>query len=123
MPAMLNGWFTTGTVTFITENERRDGKGSYLSVYVRFGEEKGSVRKAKVWAANYEAQGEGFALKTEAGEFAPVEVGTALTARGTESNYKDAEGNERVSHVLTQVEVAKAPSKARKTTARKAAEA
>jgi hypothetical protein len=112
---MLNGWFTTGTVTFITENERRDGKGSFLSVYVRFGEAKAEVRKAKVWAANYEVQGEGFALKTESGEFAPIEVGTVLTARGTESTYK-VEGNERVGHVLTQVEVLEpaAPAKARK---------
>ena len=115
MPAMLNGWFTTGVVTFMTENERRDGKGSFLVVYVRFAEEKGSVRKAKVWAANYEVQGESFALATEGGAFVPVSVGTTVTARGTESTYK-VEGHERVSHVLTQVEVLEtaAPVKAPK---------
>lgn len=115
MPALLSGWFTTGVITFVTENERRDGKGSFLSVYIRFGEDKGAVRKAKVWAANYKAEGESFALMTESGAFAPVEVGTQLTAYGTESTYK-VEGNERVGHVLTHIALAEtaAPAKARK---------
>lgn len=100
---MLTGWFTVGVITFITENERRDGKGSFLSVYIApAGGSKGDTRKAKVWAVNYQATDEGFALKTEGG-FAPVEVGTKVTAFGTDSTYTDAEGNQRVGFVLTSI--------------------
>lgn len=100
--AMLNGWFTIGSVTFITETERKDGKGSYLSVYIRFGADKSQVTKAKVWAANYRTLSDGFALKTEEG-FVPVSVGDALTAWGSLSSYK-FEGNERVGYVIELVE-------------------
>lgn len=98
---MNNGWFTIGTVSFITENERKDGKGSFLSVYIRFGSEKSEVRKAKVWSQNYLATDEGFKLKDLSGAWASVEVGAELTAYGTESVYK-VEGNERVGYVLTE---------------------
>lgn len=100
---MRTGWFTLGVITFITESERRDGKGSFLTVYIApAGGAKSDTRKAKVWAASYKAVGEGFALKTPEG-FAPVEVGTEVAAFGTEGTYTDAEGNQRVGHALTLV--------------------
>jgi hypothetical protein len=98
---MNNGWFTIGTVSFITETERKDGKGSFLSVYIRFGTEKTQVRKAKVWARNYIATGEGFAVRDVDGGWATIEVGSDLTAYGEESTYK-VEGNERVGYVLSE---------------------
>lgn len=100
---LAHGWFTRGTVTFITETERKDGKGSFLSIYIRFGADKTAVTKAKVWAQNYKAEGETFSLKDASGAFAPVAVGDTLTAWGTLSTYK-VEGNERVGFVIEATE-------------------
>jgi hypothetical protein len=98
---MNNGWFTSGTVSFITENERKDGKGSFLSVYIRFGSEKNEVRKAKVWSQNYLSTDEGFKVRDITGVWVSIEVGSELTAYGTESLYK-VDGNERVGYVLSE---------------------
>jgi hypothetical protein len=95
-----HGWFTRGTITFVGENERKDGKGSYLTVYIRFGTDKQAVTKAKVWAANYKAVGDGeFALADSGGGWGKAEVGTTVNAWGTLSTYK-VDGNERVGFVI-----------------------
>ena len=97
-----NGWFTIGSVAFLSETERKDGKGSYLVVYIRFGSEKGQVRKAKVWSQNYLALDGAFRVRDISGAWASIELGSELTAYGDESLWKDAEGNERVSYVMTE---------------------
>lgn len=99
---MKSGWFTVGTVAFLSENERKDGKGSYLVVYVRFGSEKGEVRKAKVWSQNYRSESGKFEVLDVSGAWVSIELGSELTAYGTESVWKDAEGNERVSYVMVE---------------------
>lgn len=99
-----HGWFTRGTITFVAENERKDGKGSFLTVYIRFGADKGAVTKAKVWAANYKAIGDAdFLLKDASGAWGKAEVGSAVNAWGTLSSYK-VEGNERVGFVIEATE-------------------
>jgi hypothetical protein len=98
---MSNGWFTMGSVSFLAEQARKDGKGTFLTIYVRFGTEKAEVRKAKVWSQSYMAEDGAFYLRDVSGEWAVVELGSELTAYGTESIYK-LEGNERVSYVLTE---------------------
>lgn len=95
-----HGWFTRGTITFIAENERRDGKGSFLTVYIRFGADKGAVTKAKVWSANYQAVGDAeFLLRDTSGAWGKAEVGSPINAWGSISTYK-VEGNERVGFVI-----------------------
>lgn len=97
---LAHGFFTRGTIAFITENERRDGKGSFLSVYIRYGADKAAVTKAKVWAKNYRAEDGSFMLRDASGAWAVAEVGAELTAWGTIGSYQDAEGNQRIGYVV-----------------------
>jgi hypothetical protein len=98
-----NGWFTAGTVSFITENERKDGKGSYLSVYIRFGTEKGQVTKTKVWSQNYLSDEQGVRVLDVSGAWVAIEVGAELTAYGDITTYTDkASGNQVVSYIMTE---------------------
>jgi len=97
-----NGWFTIGTVSFITETERKDGKGSFLSLYIRFGEDKAQVTKAKVWSQNFTSDDSGIKVRDVSGAWATIEVGSALTAYGDIGTWKDAEGNERVSYIMVE---------------------
>ena len=97
-----NGWFTVGQVSFLAETERKDGKGSYLVVYVRFGSEKSQVTKAKVWAKDYVALDGKFKVRDVSGAWADIEVGSDLTAYGNLGTYEDAKGVTQLSYVITE---------------------
>ncbi len=94
---MNNGHFTFGKVSFLSEQERRDGKGSYLVLYVRFGTGKEDVAKYRVWSQNYTSADGIFQLRDVSGEWATVELGSELTVYGQVNTYTTPEGNERVS--------------------------
>ena len=94
-----NGHFTFGKVSFLSEQERKDGKGSYLVLYVRFGTGKEDVAKYRVWSQNYTSTDGAFELRDVSGAWARVELGSELTVYGDVSIYTTPEGNERVSLV------------------------
>lgn len=114
-----SGCFTIGTISFLAEQERADKKGSFVTLYVRYGTGKDDVDRYKVWSQNYEASEGGIALKTMTGEFVAVETGQAVTVYG-DITFWGPDGDKKVSLVFAElasvvaVEVAK-PKRVRKT--------
>ena len=94
-----HGCFTIGKVSFLAEQERKDGKGSYLVLYVRFGTGKDDVAKYKVWSQNYTSTDGAFELRDVSGVWASVELGSELTVYGDINTYNAPEGGKLVSLV------------------------
>ena len=99
---MNNGHFTFGKVSFLSEQERRDGKGSYLVLYVRFGTGKEDVAKYRVWSQNYTSTDGIFQLRDVSGAWATVELGSELTVYCEASIYTAQDGSSKLSYVAVE---------------------
>lgn len=109
-----SGCFTIGTISFLAEQERADKKGSFVTLYVRYGTGKDDVDRYKVWSQNYEASEGVISLKDMTGAFIAVETGQAVTVYG-DITFWGADGDKKVSLVFAELAsvVVVEPKKAR----------
>jgi len=99
---MNNGCFTIGKVSYLSEQERKDGKGSYLVLYVRFGSGKEDVAKYRVWSQNYTSTDAGFQMRDISGAWVSIELGSELTVYGEASIYTAQDGSSKLSYVAVE---------------------
>jgi hypothetical protein len=99
---MNNGCFTIGRVSFLSEQERADGKGSFLVLYVRFGTGKEDVAKYRVWSQNYTSSDAGIQMRDVSGTWVDIELGSELTVYGEVSEYTGKDGGQRVSFIAVE---------------------